>query len=313
MTKLLKIIIWVIIGIIAIPIIWWLYTPATPEKENTPTAPIENQTSTPITTNEYMSAPNNISDLGLSQDLSYIDNKLSILKTNILDVEQNIPPYETFLPSIDETNSSLATIIITADNEIDQKINNLNDLLLNISTLKKIDAIEKTRLSALVQGEIDKLKNLKVKIDTGNNRGFAISDYQQLTANYKIYNLLMPQISIITTADKAMLVTEAFDFLGKKVETRLPDLTGINAITLNQKLVNFNTKINTANNESMSAILAVLNLQPDQENSTIKQKNLNALKNAITEIKSSENNFTSARKDIGDIIKFLKENKPTQK
>ena len=203
--------------------------------------------------------------------------------------------------------TSIATIISRADNEIDQRIKSLNDLIARIGSMKKISADELNNLTVSVQNEINELTVLKAKIDSDTSTPTAVIDYKSITKSYRIYALVLPQVRIIVASDRVLTIIDSMNSVGSKVRSRISGLTGTNVVAINQIFSDFTSKITDARAQSGTAVSTVSGLQPDQGNQTKMQANTAALKSARSNIKTATDDLIAARKDIGTIIKDLKE------
>ncbi|MGD0576853.1 MAG: hypothetical protein ABSA74_02140 [Candidatus Staskawiczbacteria bacterium] len=204
--------------------------------------------------------------------------------------------------------ASLATIISRADTEIDQRINDLNDLITRINAMQKLSVTEQSTLAASAQNEISQLDALKSKIDIETNAAAAKIDYQSITKSYRIYALIIPQTRIIIAADKVMSIIDSMNTVGNKIKTRISTLSGVSAGPINQEFSDFTAKIGDAGTQATAATNEVQLLQPDQGVAATMQANTAALKVARAKIKTATDDLSAGRKDLGDIASFLKEN-----
>ena len=209
------------------------------------------------------------------------------------------------------TAVSVATIIDRADKEIDQRVSDLNNLILRIEAMKKISVAGQNGLTSVVQNEINELLTLKAKIDAEVTAAAAKIDYQSITKSYRVYVLVLPQTRIIAASDRVLTIIDSINIVGNKVKSRISSLTGTNSATINQKFTDFTAKVNDASVQAKAASNEVLSLQPDQGDKTKMQANTAALKDARAKLKAATDDLNTARKDIGDIAKYLKENAGT--
>jgi hypothetical protein len=205
------------------------------------------------------------------------------------------------------TSVSTSTIINTADSEIDQRVQDLNDMILRIEVLKKISVAGQNGLTAIVQNEINSLTALKTQIDSETNAAAAKIDYQSITKSYRIYALVLPQTRIIAASDRILTITDSMNIISNKVKARIAGMTGTNSTTLNNELSDATDKIADAVKQSEAASNGVMGLQPDQGNTTKMQVNTNALKTARSQLQTASDDLVAARKDMGDIVAYLNE------
>jgi len=206
-----------------------------------------------------------------------------------------------------EVPADVLVIIKNADKEIDQRIENLNDLITRIGLMKKISAEEQKTLILSIQNEINQLASLKTKIDSDVDLQTAKADYQSITKSYRIYALIFPQISIMAASDRVMTIVNSMNIIGSKIQLRISALDGNSAAAMNQILSDFTAKISDASTQANMAINEVSLLEPDQGDKTKMKANATALKDAKEKIKSAISSLIEARKDLGTIVRNLKE------
>jgi hypothetical protein len=206
---------------------------------------------------------------------------------------------------------SVSTIISRADTEITQRVADLNDLIPRIESMKKISIVEQNYLTTTIQNEVNALNSLKAKVDADTIMSAARTDYQSITKSYRIYALVLPQTRIIAASDRVLTIVDSMNTVGAKVKSRIANITGTNAGTLNSELSDFYAKVSDASTQAKAASDEVTPLKPDQGNKTVIQSNTAALKDARSKIKTASDDLVAARKDIGDIVNYLKENAST--
>jgi DNA repair exonuclease SbcCD ATPase subunit len=202
--------------------------------------------------------------------------------------------------------SNLKTLISRADTQIDQRIKSLNNLIGRMGEMKKISATDKTSLNSSVQNVIDELNALKIKIDAETNIQTARVDYQSTTKSYRVYALVMPQISIMAASDRILTIVDSLNALSSKIQSRFASLTVANADPINQTLSDLKAEISDASVQAKAATSAVATLVPDLGDKTKLAANTAALKDARDKIKKASADIASARSDAGTIAKFLK-------
>ena len=207
----------------------------------------------------------------------------------------------------DLSGSSLATIINRADAEINQKVGNLNEMLLRIETLQKISLAEQSLLVSSIQNEISQLNALKSKIDAEFNTQSAIIDYQAINDSYRIYNVMLPQLRIISASDRIMVIASSMNMIAVKISARTSSLTGIDSTAIKQKSSDFISKIVDASANSVAASAQVSKLKPKKTDSTNMQVSTSVLNGANLRIKTAIKDLAAARQDIADMATYLKE------
>jgi hypothetical protein len=190
--------------------------------------------------------------------------------------------------------------------EIDSRVSNLNKLLERISKLKNVTNSQKVSISATVNGVISTLNNLKNEMETTESTTTMKADLQSITTNFRVYALVMPQISIVTSADRINTLVDMMSVISTKLTNRLITATGTpNLSELQVLLGDFNTSVANAKIASDNAVQEVSALVPDQGDKTLMASNNAALKDARAKIISAEKDLKTARKNAGTIIKSL--------
>lgn len=242
----------------------------TPQSQNSPQAVVDIQLKTSQT---------DASNYALDSDLSVIDIQLNNLNADFLSISQ-----PENLPEIQTSSESTATIIGRADQQIDQWTKNLRTLLSRAGSMKNISSPDISNLDGLLQNEITSLINLKNKIDADTNLASAIADYRAIYNSYPGYSSTFSIGMIISASDRALEVANSMAFVFRKVLTRIPS---------NNSFDGFKTKIINAHEQakdSASKALTSATLAPVKI----------TLSNAV-------NNLTSARTDLGQIVRSVKE------
>ncbi|MCX6720002.1 MAG: hypothetical protein NTV36_02740 [Candidatus Staskawiczbacteria bacterium] len=300
MSKLFKIIFWIVVILIAIYAIWWLYSPAKPPQTSTPNSNNPQTSQAPANATVESVSLKNTSDAALFSDLSNIDLQLKSLDADSASIDTSIES-----PTISMA-TSIITIIAKANKEIDLRVKELNNELTLVNSLKKMSAAGKTNLALSLQTEIDELTALKTKIGAETNLAETKIDYQSITKSYRIYALVIPQTKIIIASEKVLTISDSMNTLYNKVQARVTKLTGVNSETIKTKLSDYGAKIVSAKAKANSANNIVFKLFPDQGDDTKMAENKTALKEAGAQIKSAQTDLGNARKDISEIISYLK-------
>ncbi|MFH1246238.1 MAG: hypothetical protein V1489_00490 [Candidatus Liptonbacteria bacterium] len=195
-----------------------------------------------------------------------------------------------------------------ADREIARRITSLNVLRTRIQAMQKLSASQKSGLAASIQSQIDELNALKSKIDADTDLTTLQNDVKSITASYRTYMLVMPQITVIAAADRALATADTLAALSTKLETRINDTNnaGKDVSSLRITLADLNAKIADARTQANAAISAVQNLTPDQGDQGKAQANASALKDARAKVRAAREDLVTARKDAGNITRGLR-------
>lgn len=204
--------------------------------------------------------------------------------------------------SVQAQGRSLSNAKARADQEIDRRIGNLNNLISRISAMQKVDATFKANLSAQVQTQIRDLTNLKASIDADQETSTLKVEVQSIGKSYRIYALVMPQATLGAAAERSETLVGMFTTLGTKLEARLASSTDTAAVAA---LADFNAKVADAQVQATAVISHIANLQPDNGNKTVMQSNTDALKRARADIRVATQDFVAARHDAQTIMMSL--------
>jgi len=298
--------IWIVVIILVFCGVWWLFL-FTQNKSTT--APSQTQNNQNISANislELTTSTKDASDSALTSDLEVINNQMQNLDADFLDIQKTSAQMATEISVIKNTKGiSVSTIIKNADNEIKQKVSDLNKILPRVEAAKKIPDRFRNNLLLSIQAEINQLTELKASIDSDTSMPDAIIDYAKLTKSYRVYDLVMARARIIMAADRTLIIASFMDVLGDKVWSRISVLTGFNVSTLNQKFSTFTSSISDASAKATAAANEVYILNEDQDNNLKLQENLSTIKDAENKIQTAITDISVARKNILDIVKYL--------
>ncbi len=201
-------------------------------------------------------------------------------------------------------SESLTKIITRGNTAISARIDDLNKLNTKVQGLKNVSATEKSSISSEVQTNITGLTYLKEKIDADTDNTVALSDEKTITANYRIYALIVPRGHLYASADRVKTIVGLMTTIGAKIQARITteQSAGKDVTAIQASLVEFNTKIADANAQAETAITAMAKLTPDQGDKTKLAANTAALKSARANIKTATDDLKTARQDMKTII-----------
>ncbi len=195
-----------------------------------------------------------------------------------------------------------------ANEELDRRISALTKLKTRIGEMKNITAAQKTALSATVQAQIDSLASLKVKIAADTTLELLKTDAQSITNSYRIYALIMPQITILAAADRANEIAGQFTELKTKLDARIQAAKDAGKdITAVAKLrVDIDAKLADAKVQSDAAVALVAALKPDNGDKAKMEANHKALMDARAKVRVSNEDLKAARKLGNEIVRAIK-------
>lgn len=195
-----------------------------------------------------------------------------------------------------------------ADQEVDRRVNALNDLNTRVQAMERVSAEEKTSIAAIVSSQVSTLTTLKAKIDTDTDIETLKADIKSIAATYRIFLLIIPQGRIEVAADKIKSTSVLVSGFATKLQTRIADAQakGKDVTSLTSTLSEMNAKLTDASVQADAAVSLVASLSPDNGDAAKKQANDQAIKDARAKIKAGIQDLQAARKDAKTIVDGLK-------
>lgn len=207
----------------------------------------------------------------------------------------------------------------TADKILDQRIENLNKLKERVAQFKNVNDTDKTSINTVISNVISDLGLLRTAIENATSTDHVKQLREMVNNNYRVYALIMPQLSIIASADRMITTISMLSIVASKIEVRLgavatgTDITSANLALANKSLQAMKDKLVQAQADAQSAVNLVAPLVPDQGEKTVADSNLKTMKEARAKIKSAQANVVGAKKDAETVTKILAKEKRIQK
>ena len=204
--------------------------------------------------------------------------------------------------------TALARVISRSDTAITARITALNNLSTRIGGMKNVPASEKASISSEVQTEIGTLTTLKGKIDADTDVATARADAKTITADYRIYALVVPQGYIVASSDRISTIVGLMNAIQAKLQTRITaaQTAGKDVTALQAAITDMTAKLSDATSQAQSAQTGVASLVPDQGNTTVAASNKAALVAARANLKTANSDIKAARQDVQTVINGLK-------
>ncbi len=195
-----------------------------------------------------------------------------------------------------------------ADQEIERRTANLNDLISHVQGIKNLSDADKASIANAVTNQVNALAALKTKIDADTDLATLKTDVKSITDSYRIYALVLPQIRIITAADRIVTIVKEMQQLSSKFQTRIAaaQSAGADVAAATAALTDFNAKVADAGVQAQAAVTEIVSLVPDNGDKTVRSKNTTALKDARTKIVAAQKDLAAARHDAAIIVSTLK-------
>lgn len=205
-----------------------------------------------------------------------------------------------------ETNQADAIAKAKADaaSAITMRIDSLNKLLGKIQAMVHVSATDKSAIEATVNGQISDLTTLNATIAADTSTTTLKTDVQSITKGYRIYMLVMPQITILAAADRGSSIADMLTTVGTKIQARISGQADANTFTIT--LSDLNAKAADAKVQGQAAITETATLTPDNGDATVAASNTAALKDARSKIQVAQQDLKAAQQDAMQLIQALK-------
>jgi len=192
--------------------------------------------------------------------------------------------------------------------ELDRRIGSLQKLQTRIEAMTRISDASKASLKATLSSEIAALLTLKAKITASTDEVTLKADMSSITKTYRIYALILPQMTILAAGDKIATTVELMITFGAKLETRIAaaKTAGKDVVVLEAAFTDFKTQLSEAKANADAAVALTVNLKPDNGDKALMESNKKALSDARAKIRAGQADLKVARKDLEIIIKGLK-------
>lgn len=199
-----------------------------------------------------------------------------------------------------------------ADQEIDRRTTNLNDLIAKVGDIKNLSASDRTSISTALGNQVTALAQLKAKVNADTDAATLKTDVQSITSSYRIYALILPQVRIIVASDRIVTIAGEMQLLSAKLESRISaaQSAGADMTAAASAYADFNAKVADAGTQAQAAVTGIATLVPDNGDKTVMASNTAALKDARAKVVAAQKDLVAARKDATTITLAVK-GKPT--
>lgn len=193
--------------------------------------------------------------------------------------------------------------------EIDRRLSSLQSALLKLNSSAKLSVADKTTLTTQLKTESDSLTTLKSHLAADTNLAAARDDVQKIFLEYRVYALMLPKASLVSTADRFITAGQKFQDLADKLQAKVDAAKSQNkdATTLQANLDDMKAKLTSAKSRYDGLPAKVINLQPADYNANHK-----LLADDRDALKAARTDFKSAHDDAQLVIDGLKSLKPAK-
>ncbi len=193
------------------------------------------------------------------------------------------------------------------DQEIDRRIQALNDLNARVDAMQRVTPSFKQNLSSNIQTQVTGLTQLKAKIDADTDVATLKTDIQSVTQSYRIFALVLPMSRVAAAADREVTIITMMNQLGAKLQARITaaQTAGANTSALLATLTELSAKLADASTQAQAAVSVSAALTPDNGDKVKMTQNMTALKTARADVEVAHRDLVAARKAVQTIVAGL--------
>ncbi len=203
-------------------------------------------------------------------------------QSNLINQVQKLENQATKAATKQET--ALDQLKKRADDMVNQRITDLNNLISRIQNDKRLTVEGKNSLTTNIQTNITGLTMLKAKIDADNDLATARADTKQVVTSFRVYLVLEPKIRLLVTIDNLLATTTNLQGLTPQLEN----------IINNQKAKGKNTKAAQTALDDINTRLASISAQLSTNKTEVEAT-------TPTDVNSAHATFVLVRQDLAKI------------
>ena len=189
-----------------------------------------------------------------------------------------------------------------ADAEITRRVTALTDLITKIAAMKRLTTDQKSTFTSGINNQITSLNTLKVKIDADTDIATLRTDVQSIVKSYRIFALYLPQVNIMSNADKILALIDEMNAVSTKLQVRIDAATsaGKDGISMQTLMTDRASKLTDASSQANSAISIAVALTPEgfPGNKTILQRAQQMLQISRQDLIAAEKDATQIRQTL---------------
>jgi hypothetical protein len=195
--------------------------------------------------------------------------------------------------------AAISRLKTRADAEITRRINALSSLVTKINAMTRLTSDQKTTFSTGIQGQVTSLTDLKTKIDADTDLATLRTDVQSIVKSYRIFVVYMPQVNIMSVADRILAIIGDMNTISTKLQTRIDTAkaAGKDTTAMASLMTDHAAKLTDATTQATNALSAVVPLTPDgyPGNKTTLESARTMLQNSRTDLKTAMSDATQMR------------------
>jgi hypothetical protein len=203
----------------------------------------------------------------------------------------------------------LQNLASTTDKEISKNTESLQNLLNRINNSQTIPETQKNMISQKIQSQINNLENIKNQLGNNEISSSSIADQRKImeetTQNIR---LLVPQTNILAAANRILSVATMTTEIANKLQIRISEIqnNGANVSSTTNIFNDISAKVADAQKMAQNAINESQNITATSTTIATQMKaDTSALQSARADIVAGQKDLQSARKDIGQLLKFI--------
>jgi predicted nucleic acid-binding Zn-ribbon protein len=178
-----------------------------------------------------------------------------------------------------------------AEKEISRRLSYLNELIKQLSGIRKLSSAQKTDLQGQIQTQIDGLNALQVKINADTDNATLKTDVKSIIGNYYIFLFFRVKVNLLVASDRASATADNLSGIATKLQTRIDQAktAGNDVANLTSQLSDMNAKITDAKTQigAVQTELTPLTAQGYPGNKSILTDARTKVKTVITDLKNA--------------------------
>lgn len=243
----------------------------------------------------------------LEEGVIYINLKLSLVALGLAGITL-LTPAATFAQTATTSSkpneaARLATLHTNCDNQINQRLTDLNNALTRINGLVKLSADQKSQFAGEIQTDIAGLTALKTKCDADTDLTTLKADDKLIFTQYRVYVVFLPQMHLLAASDTMTVTSSQLSDLATKLQSRIQEVN--NPANLTSLLTDMKSKITDSQTQYQTVESQILPLTPNSFN-TDPNGTKTTEQTARSEIKTGVSDLHIAWSDAKQIVQILK-------
>lgn len=207
------------------------------------------------------------------------------------------------LSSSANQQTRISTLHTNCDNQINQRLTDLNNALTRMHSLVKLSDDQKSQFAGEIQTDITGLTALKAKCDADTDLTTLKSDYKSIFTQYRVYAVFLPQIHLLIASDTMAVTNAQLSDLATKLQSRIQEAG--NPSNLTSLLTDMQSKISDSHTQYQTIESQITPLTPNSFN-TDPTGTKTTEQTARSELKTGVSDLHTAWSDAKQIVQILK-------